>query len=440
MFASFIAMMMVAHLGELPLAAGFLAATSSTTILVLVSSFFYAVGIRIRFYQGQNSSPEWIGKVVQGGLLWACVLTIPSAFVLFFMDKLLAIIGQEPKLVQLTTGYFFYAGLGILPMLFMMVIGQFYVGIGKSYFTFITGFMNLLLTVLFSYLLVLGHLGFPKMGLAGVSVANLLAQLILLTGVLFALWFSGLYRSYGLFNSLLSFDWKITKGIFHLGLPIGIQMGGELIAMACANYLMGYCGVDALAALQVTSQYTLIVIMLNFGLAQAMSCLVSEAYGKQAIDYYLLKQYLYAALLILFFYLLPVAFLFFGFSTELTEFYLDASLFSSNFTDLTSFFFRVGFFFVLFDGLRNLLSNVLRGLHDTKMATRINLIAMWGISLPASYFMLFKMHGGPIGLRISFLSGFIAAVVALAFFLYKKIVKQNGRFIRLRPNWEVSTQ
>ena len=60
-------------------------------------------------------------------------------------------------------------------------------------------------------------------------------------------------------------------------MPIGMQFGGEFVAMTMATYLIGYFGVTALAASQIVSQYTMLVIILIIGLTQALSILVSEA-------------------------------------------------------------------------------------------------------------------------------------------------------------------
>lgn len=420
-FASFIAMMMVAQLGEQSLAAGFLAATSSTAILILTSSIFYALGIRIRYYRGQNKSPESIGLLVKNSFFLAVVLAFPAAMAIAFLDKMLLMIGQEPELVALTKAYFFYAGLGMFPMLVMMVIGQFYVGIGKPYFTLVVGLISLPLTILLSYGLVLGRWGLPLLGLSGVSLASLLVQLFMMCGSLLVIWFTKLHRHYSLFQNPLSFDWQICQSLLDLGFPIGMQLGGELIVMALANYLMGYWGVEAMAALQVTSQYSMIVIMLSFGLAQAMACLVGEAHGKQEVSHCLIKKYVQASLVLLLCYTVPISLIFCTFSTFLAEFYMGTKQLQPGFMVLTHAFFMLGALFLFFDGVRTLLSGILRGLQDAKTATRINLLAMWCISLPISAAVVFIDHGGPISLRIGFLSGFLVAMIVLAMHLSQKL-------------------
>ena len=423
---SFIAMMMVGQLGKEQLAAGFLAISSTTTILTLTLTIFYAIGIQIRYSRGQNKPPEAIGSLVKNGFLLAIILAIPAALIIGYMDKMLLLIGQEPHLVFLTTDYFRYAGLGMFPLLTMMVIGQFYVGIGKTKFVLIIEVISLPLTILSSYGLVLGHFGLPKLGLSGVSLASFFSQFLVLIGAFIVLYFSKNNQPYQLFKKPFLLNWQICRSILSLGLPIGIQFGGELGAMAVAGYLMGYFGVDALAALQITSQYSIIIIMLSFGLTQSLSLMISETYGKRENNDYTIKKYIQASILILLLYIVPVTLLFCTLSTEFAEYYLGKNHLKPDFLYLIRVFFSLSAVFLFFDGMRNLLSGALRGLHDSKTATRINLLSMWVISLPISYLAAFLFNGGPIALRVGFLSGFLIAVILLARHLSKKLALANN--------------
>ena len=130
-------------------------------------------------------------------------------------------------------------------------------------------------------------------------------------------------------------------------------------------------------------------------------------------------------MLLLTFYLLPVALLFCTLSTQFAEFYMGTKGFRPDFEHLIHVFFALSVLFLFFDGIRHLLSGTLRGLHNSKTATRINLAAIWFISLPVSGFIVFIFKGGPIALRAGFLSGFIGAVVSLALYLYKNFTHMN---------------
>lgn len=417
--ANFIAMMMVAQLGKQQLAAGSLALASYIVILTSSSAIFYAIGIRIRYQQ--QAAREHIGMIIKNGLWLAIILAIPVALLLMNMDKLLRLCGQDTQLVALTRDYFWFSAIAMLPLLLITVMVQFYLGIGKPSAAFWIEVMNLPLTVIAAYGFVLGHFGLPQLGLGGVGAANLVVQSIMLMVLGGVMVVKGHHRSYQLFNQF-KIDWLLCGSLLRFGLPIGIQFGGELAAMAVATYLMGFFGIDALAALQISGQYALLVFMLSFGMAQALALRTSEEFAWGA--HQALGNMMQASFLILAIYTIPVVIVFCSAALPLAEFYLHQSIISPDFAYLVKVFFAISGLFIVVDGLRNFLSAVLRGCQEAKQSTRINLTALWLIALPLSALLAFLGQGGAVALRLGFLTGFIVAVVWLARHL-SKVLKQS---------------
>ncbi|MFC7780488.1 MATE family efflux transporter [Legionella taurinensis] len=401
----FTVMMMVARLGEEQLAAGSLAISSYMVILTLTTSIFYATGILIRSQPEPSDYPQ---RLLVNALFLASAIALPAALSLVCMDKLLLLFHQDAALVALTREYFFFSALGLFPLLWLTVIVQFYLGTGNARVALWLELVSMPLTLAAAYGLV------PHWGLAGASLASLCVQLLMACGLFYLLW----RKNKRLLNEAQTPDWRLCREILTLGLPIGIQFGGELAVMAFATYLMGYFGVNALAALQITNQYALLFFMLNFGLSQALALKISEERRKQQPAF---PDILLAAVCLFAAYMLPVVVLFSFFSNELTRFYFGKALLPHSFYSLSKAFFLLSASFLVIDGLRNLLSSALRGLHDSSHSSRINLLALWGVSLPFSAVAAFPLHGGPIGLRLGFLSGFILAVMLLSRNLLHKL-------------------
>lgn len=421
MAAGFVAMLIVARLGDLELAAGALAISTFIPILTVSTTIFYSLSILISHYKGENKAAEDIGHLIKNAFWLAAIIAVPINILLQNIDKVLVLFKQDPKLIQLTKGYFFYAAFTMIPNLFGVVIMQFYTGIGKPRFSFIIASITLLPTILLSYILILGKFGFPVMGLAGISASSFIIGCLIVISILIYMYFHHDLQDFKIFSGRFLPDFQLSKKIFLLGLPIGIQFGTELAAIAVATYFMGYLGVIALAASQISSQYTILLVMIFLGIAQAVSIFVSEALAKKhnaAIKQYVVNAML---LLVVMFFIIIVLFVFFP--KDFIGLYVNTND-PKNFplVQLTSYLLIITGFLLLVDGLRNILSATLRGLHDSATPMRIGTICLWFVSLPVAYLAGLTLNGGPIWLRIGFISGFLLAVILLWRKLAKKLL------------------
>lgn len=429
MLASFISMMMAAQLGTEQLAAGNLAIPIWITLITITSTVFYAVSIFIGHHRANQKSPAEIGLYVKNGFWLALSLAVPAALILWHVDSLLILLGLNKQLIALAQPYFHFTALGIAPSLFITVIVQFYLGIGKPRIPLLISIGCFPITLLLSYGFILGHFNLPKLGFAGIACASLITQLMVLSVLLIILRLQKSTQTYQIFKNLFYINKDICKAIFKLGMPIGVQFGGEISAITVSAILLSYFGQNALAASQIVTQYFMLVLMLILNLTQALSILISGANGNNNVDE--IKQYLRASGLILLVYSSLSAIFFLGFPSQLTQFYLghyDASL-----LPLTTAFFAISSLVLLVDGVRHLLSGALRGLQDSQAPMQIGVFSIWLISLPVSYLCGFVTHHGPVGLRLGFVSGFFVAVIMLGLRLRKKFTDANLTVGELQP-------
>lgn len=416
MAVSFIAMIMVAKLGKTQLAAGALGVSTLTTVTV-TASIFYSISIMIGMKKGQNQPMSEIGKLVKNGWWLAIFLALPVSILLWHCDDLLILFKQDPLLVSLTRNYFHFAAISMLPMLLNAVIFQFFMGMGKSKWVMIVSIINLPIALCLAYGFILGNFHLPALGLAGVSCAICIVQAMTLICLFTWLYIGKSYQQYKFFSQGLWPDWSICKSIFSLGLPIGIQFGAELSAMAVATYFIGQFGVNALAATQAVTQYSMLLVMVMLGLSQALAVCVGEAYGRQ--DIHLIKEYLLASICILFAFFGLIYAAFYFAPDQLLNIFISGQT-NDDVMDLAKIFFVISGITLTIDGLRNLLSAALRGMYDSKAPMQIGVICLWLISLPVSYVIGFIILDNPTGLRLGFISGFIIA----SLFLYARINKK----------------
>jgi multidrug resistance protein, MATE family len=420
MIISFVAIFMVAKLGKQELAAGALAISSNITVMTIVTTLFYALGILISHYKGQGKTVIEIGDLVKNGFWLAVALAIPASCLLWNLDKVLLLFKQDQDLIVLTKEYFHYAALSLWPTIILTVITQFYSGNGYPRFSMISSVICLPITIFLSYIFILGKFGLPQLALGGITCSTFIVQSIYCIGVLFYMFFRKEIQKYKIFSGTLLPNKLICKNIFLLGYPIGLQFGGEIAAMTVSTYFMGFFGVIALASSQIVSQYSMLVVMTTLGLSQGLSILISEAHSRN--DSELIKQYIFSAIIILSAFFILVLTLF-----SLAPKYLLTAFINVNdpnnehLIHLAISFFIISGITLFIDGIRNLLSGGLRGLHDSKAPMNVGIFCLWIISLPLSYLVAFHLNGGPIGLRLGFMSGFIIAAFLLWIRIKNKI-------------------
>jgi putative MATE family efflux protein len=110
-----------------------------------------------------------------------------------------------------------------LPFLYLFQMGNaFLVASLNSKYLMIGFIFEALVNILFDYLLIFGHGGFPAMGFNGAAVASVIAEVtscLVVLGVLFA---TGLRKKYNLLHNL-KYDRKLSKEILHISMPLVFQ-------------------------------------------------------------------------------------------------------------------------------------------------------------------------------------------------------------------------
>ncbi|ECO8339958.1 MATE family efflux transporter [Salmonella enterica] len=412
MLAGFIGLLFVAKIGSDELAASSLAVTSFVMIWTMSACLLYSVGILVGHCRGSNASKEETGNWVKNGIFLALVISLVLSLIIANFDKILLLFGQDKHLVMMTKGYFRYAACFLIPALVSMVLFQFFVGIGKPQITLITYTIRLPVVSALFYIFVLGKLGFSSMGLAGVAFSLFLVQIIECVSVMLYVHIASIFREYKITRNLWVINGTMCKTLLTIGGPIGVQFGGELAVITIITYMMGHFGSVALVANQIVSQFIVLSTMVTMGLTQALSVLVSQSSASG--EFILIRRYYSVAqgLVLLFLSLILVAFIirpnvFLGM-------YIDVSdVSNTSVISLSMMLFCIGISSVMVDGLRNLLSGVLRGLQDAKTPMIVSLLCLWGISLPISWLLAFPLQMGPVGLRIGFASGIVVASVIL---------------------------
>ena len=110
-----------------------------------------------------------------------------------------------------------------LPFLYLFQMGNAFLVASLNSKWLMIGFMcEALVNILFDYLLIFGHGGFPAMGFNGAAVASVIAEFTGMVVVLGVLFFTGLKNKYGLLKSF-RFNKDINNQIIKVSLPLVTQ-------------------------------------------------------------------------------------------------------------------------------------------------------------------------------------------------------------------------
>ena len=153
-------------------------------------------------------------------------------------------------------------------------------GVGYTRPIMITGIVKNLLNILFDYLLIFGHFGFPALGLQGAAIATVIANAtgaVLLT--VFALTTRRLPFRYKL-AALLKPKWVHYYTALKIGLPAGFEsllwFSGQLVLVRMVNSLDGM----AIGVVSLVQGIYLMGLFVYLGFARAATTIVGQLWGK----------------------------------------------------------------------------------------------------------------------------------------------------------------
>ena len=215
--------MIVGRLGAENLAAMVLSAQFLFTILVFGSGFAIAVIPMVAQAYGRGDVVSVRRSLRMG--LWVVlaywVIMLPA---FFNSERILLAAGQKPEVAALAHGYILIGQFGVLPGLLYNVMRALVSAIGRAAVILNVTIAMLVLNAFFAYALVLGHFGFPAMGLEGAAIVSVVVQA---AGFLFIIGYvqsRAETRRYEIFVRFWRPDWKAFWEVVRLGLPISVTI------------------------------------------------------------------------------------------------------------------------------------------------------------------------------------------------------------------------
>lgn len=416
-FMQLIDTLMMGWLGPEALAAGALGTSVFFTLLVFCMGTISATGIFIARAKGANDMSD-VTSGVQNGLFLALLLSLPSMLLIWLTPHFLYLLGQNAKIIESVTLLVHALVWGIPGYLLFLTLREFISAFSLTRIVMSVTLLSLPLTFILNYILIYGKYGLPQLGIAGIGYAGS----IILWFMFICLWIYS--KHHPLLKPYISLDisrldWNKIQDMFFIGAPSGALFVLESGMFLTAVVMMGYFGVDSLAAYQIAMQCASIAYSLPFALSMATALLVGNAIGGQ--DILQAKRFAFICLGIALFFSCLVAILFISVPELLIKFFLKPT--EKNYGEiiqLATSFLIIASLFQCVDATQAIANGALRGFRDTFVPMLISIGCYWLLGIFSAYYLSFHTRLGPAGIWYGLVLGLFSAGSILLFRLYHK--------------------
>ena len=408
----------LSKLGTDVLAAGSLVSWLAASFIVILFGTLGAMNILISHRVGAKKDEE-IALVVRDGFRLSFLLSIPSVLLYWHMDKIFLWLGQDASIIPLAKLYLHALAWGLLPNFLLMSFLELLIGLGHSHVILKFSLMMVIITIISSFLLIFGYLGFPKCGIAGAGWGVTVGQWMTL-GIMAVFLISN--QKYHIYLKKI-FDKKASiymLDICKIGLPMGLMYGIEITFVFVLSLLIGsFGGYLYLAANQIAFQYIGLSMALIFALSQAITVHMGHLLGANDKEH--IYSVIWSGCLLSFGLTLCISLICWIFPHALIS--IDTNIHEKNnqqFVLLATHFLTLCGFYQILESLRIALFAAIRAFHETRLTMWVSLISYWGIALPIGYIFAKYTKLGTFGLWHGMIIGVIFSIVLLAMRLMTK--------------------
>ena len=243
---------------------------------------------------------SFIGDIFDHSLIILFALSLfLFAILKFGSSSILRLILDSPELVKSTGEFLQYRSYGLIFVMIATVFRSFYVGIAQTKIFGIYSFLMAAINLFLCYVLIIGHLGFHAMGIAGAGIASSVAEFLSLIFIFVYTFAKKAIKNYNLFR-FTNIRFGMVKTIMDLSIPLVIQnllsMGSWFIFFVFIEKI----GKHELAISNIVRGAYIISMTPIWGFSVAANSMISNiiGQGKQDEVFTLLKRIIRITILI----------------------------------------------------------------------------------------------------------------------------------------------
>lgn len=409
--------LMVGRLGAVYLAAASLVNGLILLILVLGIGMSVALTPLVAIAKGSEKHDE-CGIILRQGLLVNLIFSFLLVIVIYFLADLVYYLDQPLEVAQYAESYLKILNISIIPFMLFQTYKQFSEGLSFTKPPMVILVVSNLVNAFGNWVLIFGNLGFPKMELDGAGYASLMTRIFMAIAIFLYIRNAKSFKEFDPSLKFKSINMPIIKKIVNLGIPGGFQMFFEVGGFSFAAIMVGWIGVNQLAAHQIALNLASITFMVGLGISISATIRIGNFLGKR--DLAGIKKAGFTALFLVTLIMGSFGLLFLVFRNYLPTLYIN----DLEVIKIASSLIIIAAIFQIVDGLQVVGVGILRGLTDLKAPMVISFVAYWIIGLPVAYLLGFVFQFGVEGIWVSFIVGL--SLAAIFFFLrFRKFLKNT---------------
>lgn len=275
--------MMVGVLGTGAIAAVGITNQPKFILLAIFLSLNVGVTAIVARRRGQKDR-EGANKCLRQAFLIAVILgAILSAVGVIFAKPMLQFAGAKEDIINDAVAYFRIISIGNFFTAITMTINAAQRGAGNTKISMTTNLVANLVNVVFNFLLINGHLGFPKLGVTGAAIAtalgNLIALFMSLRSVMNADGFLHIE-----FKSNWKFDKETIKGLANITSSSFVEQICMRVGFLITSMIIASLGTIAFATHQICMNIVSLSFTFGEGLGVGASSLVGQNLGAKRPD------------------------------------------------------------------------------------------------------------------------------------------------------------
>ncbi len=318
------------------------------------------------------------GEVLFVGIAMAIVLGTMMGVLGYVISKPLFSMLTHNKIVAIEGAKFIrFRFIGLLPFLIIIVYKAFFDALGKTWvFMYVEIIMNIVNVVL-SYGLILGHLGFPRLGVEGAGISATVSSFVGAVGIIIYS-FERRYRAFGIYK-VCKVNLRLIKEIIRISYPAAIAAVLTTLGFEAFIVISGKINVVTQAATTILTQLASLTFLPLLGFGTAAATMVGQSLGAGSPDQ--AEKYAYSSIKLGTIITTVLALVFLFFSQHVIGLFTDTNAVITEGSKALIIFSLA----MVFEAIGIIASQSLFGAGYTKYVMVVDVSLHWLIFVPLSY-------------------------------------------------------